>query len=75
MVNLLLSNHSNNFLNLVIRENNYGALDYRKVVAISEKMRDSKAKRLFGSSAVRSAKQNPTQKSLDALIRRLQDAT
>ncbi|ERN02152.1 exocyst complex component SEC15B [Amborella trichopoda] len=74
MVNLLLSNHPENFLNPVIREKSYATLDYRKVVAISEKMRDSGAERLFGSFGTRGAKQNPKKKSLDVLIRRLKDA-
>ncbi|KAL0418852.1 UNVERIFIED_CONTAM: Exocyst complex component SEC15B [Sesamum radiatum] len=72
MVNLLLSNHPENFLNPVIRERSYNALDYRKVVAISEKLRDQ-SDRLFGSFGTRGAKQNPKKKSLDALIKRLKD--
>ncbi|KAA8549147.1 hypothetical protein F0562_000831 [Nyssa sinensis] len=38
--NLLLSSHPENFLNPVIRERSYNALDYKKVVSISEKLRD-----------------------------------
>ncbi|KAK4441790.1 Exocyst complex component SEC15B [Sesamum alatum] len=72
MVNLLLSNHPENFLNPVIRERSYNALDYRKVVAISEKLKDQ-SDRLFGSFGTRGAKQNPKKKSLDALIKRLKD--
>ncbi|KAL2236561.1 exocyst complex component SEC15B [Sesamum indicum] len=72
MVNLLLSNHPENFLNPVIRERSYNALDYRKVVSISEKLRDQ-SDRLFGSFGTRGAKQNPKKKSLDALIKRLKD--
>ncbi|GFP80638.1 exocyst complex component sec15b [Phtheirospermum japonicum] len=72
MVNLLLSNHPENFLNPVIRERSYNALDYRKVVAISEKLRDQ-SDRLFSSFGTRGAKQNPKKKSLDALIKRLKD--
>ncbi|KAL6502807.1 Exocyst complex component S15B [Orobanche hederae] len=73
MVNLLLSNHPENFLNPVIRERSYNALDYRKVVAISEKLKDQ-SDRLFSSFGTRGAKQNPKKKSLDALIKRLKDA-
>ncbi|KAH6777424.1 exocyst complex component sec15B [Perilla frutescens var. frutescens] len=72
MVNLLLSNHPENFLNPVIRERSYSALDYRKVVTISEKLRDQ-SDRLFGSFGTRGAKQNPKKKSLDTLIKRLKD--
>ncbi|KAK4482168.1 hypothetical protein RD792_009309 [Penstemon davidsonii] len=73
LVNLLLSNHPENFLNPVIRERSYNALDYRKVVAISEKLKDQ-SDRLFGSFGTRGARQNPKKKSLDALIKRLKDA-
>ncbi|KAG6409994.1 hypothetical protein SASPL_128038 [Salvia splendens] len=73
MVNLLLSNHPENFLNPVIRERSYSTLDYRKVVTISEKLRDQ-SDRLFGSFGTRGAKQNPKKKSLDTLIKRLKDA-
>eukprot|EP01018_Ginkgo_biloba_P027827 Gb_27085 [translate_table: standard] len=72
LVNLLLSNHPENFVNPVIREKHYSALDYRKVVMISEKFRDS-SDRLFGSFGGRTLKQNPKKKSLDALIKRLRD--
>ncbi|KAG8475325.1 hypothetical protein CXB51_031936 [Gossypium anomalum] len=74
LVNLLLSNHPENFLNPVIREKSYNALDYRKVVTISEKLRDS-SDRLFGTFGSRGAKQNPKKKSLDALIKRLKDVS
>ncbi|GFZ13742.1 exocyst complex component sec15B [Actinidia rufa] len=70
--NLLLSNHPENFLNPVIRERSYNALDYRKVVIISEKLRDQ-SDRLFGTFGTRGYKQNPKMKSLDALIKRLKD--
>ncbi|KAI5680468.1 hypothetical protein M9H77_01695 [Catharanthus roseus] len=72
LMNLLLSNHPENFLNPVIRERSYNALDYRKVVAISEKLRDQ-SDRLFGSFGTRGSKQNTKKKSLDALIKRLKD--
>ncbi|XVF22183.1 hypothetical protein REPUB_Repub12eG0151800 [Reevesia pubescens] len=73
LINLLLSNHPENFLNPVIRERSYNTLDYRKVVTISEKLRDP-SDRLFGTFGNRGAKQNPKKKSLDALIKRLKDA-
>ncbi|KAK8509825.1 hypothetical protein V6N13_093669 [Hibiscus sabdariffa] len=74
MINLLLSNQPENFLNPVIREKSYNALDYRKVVTISEKFRDS-SDRLFGTFGTRGARQNPKKKSLDALIKRLKDVS
>lgn len=74
LVNLLLSNHPENFLNPVIRERSYNALDHRKVVTISEKLRDP-SDRLFGTFGSRGAKQNPKKKSLDALIKRLRDVS
>ncbi|XVF80601.1 hypothetical protein PTKIN_Ptkin15bG0086900 [Pterospermum kingtungense] len=74
LINLLLSNHPENFLNPVIRERSYNALDYRKVVTISEKLRDP-SDRLFGTFGTRGAKQNPKKKSLDALIKRLKDVS
>ncbi|KAJ7977589.1 Exocyst complex component [Quillaja saponaria] len=72
LINLLLSNHPENFLNPVIRERSYNTLDYRKVVTISEKLRDP-SDRLFGTFGSRGAKQNPKKKSLDALIKRLRE--
>lgn len=73
LVNLLLSSHPENFLNPVIRERSYYALDYRKVVAISEKLKDQ-SDRLFSSFGTRGAnKQNPKKKSLDTLIKRLKE--
>ncbi|KAK7842754.1 exocyst complex component SEC15B [Quercus suber] len=74
LINLLLSNHPDNYLNPVIRERSYNALDHRKVVTISEKLRDP-SDRLFGTFGSRGAKQNPKKKSLDALIKRLRDAS
>ncbi|KAK4788839.1 hypothetical protein SAY86_020158 [Trapa natans] len=73
MINLLLSNHPENFLNPVIRERSYNALDHRKVVMISEKFRDT-SERLFSTFGTRGSKQNPRKKSLDILIKRLKDA-
>ncbi|XVF72655.1 hypothetical protein PTKIN_Ptkin12aG0137300 [Pterospermum kingtungense] len=74
LINLLLSNHPENFLNPVIRERSYNALDYRKVVTISEKLRDP-SDRLFGTFGSRGAKQNTKKKSLDSLIKRLKDVS
>lgn len=74
LINLLLSNHPENFLNPVIREKSYNTLDYKKVVTISEKLRDS-SDRLFGTFGTRGAKQNPKKKSLDALIKRLREVS
>ena len=72
LVNLLLSNNPENFLNPVIREKNYNALDYKKVVTISEKLRDPSDRSFF---TTRGARQNPKKKSLDALIRRLREVS
>ncbi|KAK4273230.1 hypothetical protein QN277_021671 [Acacia crassicarpa] len=74
LINLLSSNHPENFLNPVIRERSYDALDYRKVVTVSEKLRDP-SDRLFGTFGSRGARQNPKRKSLDILIRRLKDVS
>ncbi|KAI9181443.1 hypothetical protein LWI28_015056 [Acer negundo] len=74
LMNLLLSNHPENFLNPVIRERSYNTLDYRKVVTISEKLRDP-SDRLFGTFGTRGAKANPKKKSLDALIKKLKDVS
>ncbi|KAG1358638.1 exocyst complex component SEC15A [Cocos nucifera] len=72
LVNLLLSNQPENFMNPVIRQKNYGALDYKKVATICEKFKDS-PDRLFGSLSNRSAKQNARKKSMDMLKKRLKD--
>ncbi|KAG6787101.1 hypothetical protein POTOM_008729 [Populus tomentosa] len=74
LINLLLSNHPENFLNPVIRGRSYNALDYRKVMTISEKLRDP-SDRLFGTFGSRGARQNPKKKSLDTLIKRLKDVS
>lgn len=74
LINLLLSNHPENFLNAVIRERSYNALDHRKVVTISEKLKDP-SDRLFGTFGSRAARQNPKKKSLDVLIKRLKDVS
>ncbi|KAG6785086.1 hypothetical protein POTOM_010809 [Populus tomentosa] len=74
LINLLLSNHPENFLNPVIRGRSYNTLDYRKVMTISEKLRDP-SDRLFGTFGSRGARQNPKKKSLDTLIKRLKDVS
>ncbi|KAG0479821.1 hypothetical protein HPP92_010679 [Vanilla planifolia] len=74
LVNLLTSNNPENFLNAVIREKSYNRLDYKKVVVISEKFRDS-SDRLFGTFGTRGTRQNPKKKSLDSLIKRLKDVS
>ncbi|CAN1860104.1 Exocyst complex component SEC15B [Linum perenne] len=74
LVNLLLSSHPENFLNPVIRERSYNLLDYRKVVTISEKLKDP-SDRLFGTFGSRGARPNPKKKSLDTLIKRLKDVS
>ncbi|KAI6694688.1 hypothetical protein NL676_022398 [Syzygium grande] len=72
MINLLLSNHPENFMNAVIRVRSYNTLDHKKVLTIVEKLRDP-SDRYFSSFTTRGAKQNPKKKSLDTLIRRLKD--
>ncbi|KAK2965159.1 hypothetical protein RJ640_005322 [Escallonia rubra] len=72
LIDLLLSNHLENFLNPVIRERSYNALDYRKVVTISEKLMDP-SDQLFGTFGSRGYKANPKKKSLDSLKKKLRD--
>lgn len=72
LVNLLLSNQPESFMNPVIREKHYSALDFRKVAMISEKFRDA-PERLFGSLGGRNSRQNAKKKSLDTLVKRLRD--
>ncbi|XP_042392283.1 exocyst complex component SEC15A-like [Zingiber officinale] len=72
LVNLLLSNQPENFMNPVIREKNYGALDYKKVANVCEKFKDA-PDRLFGSLSRGNAKQDARKKSMDMLKRRLKD--
>ncbi|KAH7424634.1 hypothetical protein KP509_11G016800 [Ceratopteris richardii] len=69
LVNLFLSNQPENFLNPVIRQKSYSALDSQKVLAIAEKYRDLPEK--FFSRNPR----NPNKKkSIDLLVRRLRDS-
>lgn len=53
LINLLLSSQPENFMNPVIREKNYSALDYKKVATICEKFKDSPDS-IFGSLSNRS---------------------
>ncbi|ERN20311.1 hypothetical protein AMTRI_Chr06g178060 [Amborella trichopoda] len=72
LVNLLTSSTPENFMNAVIREKNYNALDYKKVASICEKFKDS-PDRLFGSLASRNSKQTAHKRSMDALKKKLKD--
>jgi len=74
LVNLLMSNSPENFLNPVIREKSYNKLDYRQVAIISEKFRDT-SESYFSTFGTRGARQNPKKKSLDTLIKRLREAS
>ncbi|GAB2287190.1 Exocyst complex component S15B [Dionaea muscipula] len=70
LINLLLSSNPESFLNPVIRERSYNALDYRKVVIVSEKLKDPADRSFFTS---RGSRVNPKKKSLDTLIKRLKE--
>uniref|UniRef100_A0A0D6QTR7 Exocyst complex component n=1 Tax=Araucaria cunninghamii TaxID=56994 RepID=A0A0D6QTR7_ARACU len=72
LVNLLLSNNPETYLNPVIRDKHYSALDYKKVAIIIEKFRDQ-SDRLFGSFGGRTLRQNPKKKSLDTLMKKLKE--
>ncbi|XP_071909424.1 exocyst complex component SEC15A-like isoform X2 [Coffea arabica] len=72
LINLLLSSQPESFMNPVIREKNYNALDYKKVAIICDKYKDS-ADGLFGSLSNRSSKQSARKKSMDVLKKRLRD--
>ncbi|XWS21914.1 hypothetical protein CRYUN_Cryun30bG0097200 [Craigia yunnanensis] len=72
LINLLSSSQPENFMNPVIREKNYNALDYKKVASICEKFKDS-ADGIFGSLSTRNAKPNSRKKSMDVLKKRLKD--
>ncbi|KAJ4706715.1 Exocyst complex component [Melia azedarach] len=72
LINLLLSSQPENFMNPVIREKNYNALDYKKVASICEKFKDS-PDGIFGSLSSRNTKQSSRKKSMDMLKRRLKD--
>ncbi|KAJ7976557.1 Exocyst complex component [Quillaja saponaria] len=72
LINLLLSSQPENFMNPVIRQKNYSALDYKKVASICEKFKDS-PDGLFGSLSTRNQKQSGRKKSMDMLKKRLKD--
>ncbi|CAD6211503.1 unnamed protein product [Miscanthus lutarioriparius] len=72
LVNLLLSSQPENFMNPVIRQRNYGSLDYKKLSIICDKYKDS-ADSLFGSLSNRNTHQSARKKSMDILKRRLKD--
>lgn len=74
LVNLLISNNPDHFMNPVIRERSYNKLDHKKLLNVLDKYRDP-SERLFGTFGTRGAKQNPKKKSLDALIKRLKDVS
>ncbi|KAK1405747.1 Exocyst complex component [Heracleum sosnowskyi] len=72
LINLLLSSQPENFMNPVIRQRNYHALDYKKVSMICDKFKESPDS-LFGSLANRNANQSSRKKSIDVLKKRLKD--
>jgi len=72
LINLLLSSQPETFMNPVIREKNYNALDYKKVACICEKFKDS-SDGIFGSLSSRHTKQSTRKKSMDMLKKRLKD--
>lgn len=72
LINLLLSSQPENFMNPVIRQKNYNALDHKKVATICDKYKDS-PDGLFGSLSSRGGKQSTRKKSMDVLKRRLRD--
>ncbi|CAN6299433.1 unnamed protein product [Urochloa humidicola] len=72
LINLLLSNQPESFMNPLTRENNYGSLDPKKVAIICDKFKDAPDS-LFGSLSSRATVQSARKKSLDVLKRRLKD--
>ncbi|XP_061374294.1 exocyst complex component SEC15A-like [Gastrolobium bilobum] len=72
LINLLSSSQPENFMNPVIREKNYYALDYKKVATICDKFKDS-PDGIFGSLGNKNAKQSSKKKSMDTLKKRLKD--
>lgn len=72
LITLLLSSQPENFMNPVIREKSYNALDHKKVATICEKYKDS-PDGLFGSLSNRTSKQSARKKSMDILKKRLRD--
>ncbi|KAK4788383.1 hypothetical protein SAY86_019702 [Trapa natans] len=72
LINLLLSNQPETFMNPVIREKSYSSLDFKKVASICEKFKDSPDS-IFGNLSNRNTKQNTRKKSMDMLKKRLKD--
>jgi len=72
LINLLSSSQPENFMNPVIREKNYYALDYKRVASICEKFKDS-PDGIFGSLSNKNTKQTAKKKSMDMLKKRLKD--
>ena len=72
LIDLLLSNQPESFMNPVTREKNYGSLDHKKVAIICDKFKDAPDS-LFGSLSSRATVQSARKKSLDVLKRRLKD--
>lgn len=71
LINLLASDNPERYLNAVIREKDYGALDYKKVATICDKFKEG-AEGLF-SLTNRNNKQTARKKSLDLLKKRLKE--
>ncbi|KAF8085668.1 hypothetical protein N665_0653s0012 [Sinapis alba] len=61
-------------VNLLFKKKSYNALDYMKVTTVSEKLRDP-SDSIFGTFGIRGSRQNPKNKSLDTLIKRLKDVS
>ncbi|KAK8552399.1 hypothetical protein V6N13_120799 [Hibiscus sabdariffa] len=72
LINLLSSSQPENFMNPVIRQKNYNALDHKKVSIICDKFKDS-ADSIFGSLSNRNTKISSRKKSMDMLKKRLKD--
>ncbi|CAI8604129.1 unnamed protein product [Vicia faba] len=72
LINLLLSSQAENFMNPVIREKSYYALDYKKVSAICDKFKDS-PDGIFRSLANKNAKPSARKKLMDVLKKNLKD--
>ncbi|KAK4279536.1 hypothetical protein QN277_011305 [Acacia crassicarpa] len=72
LLNLLLSSQPENFMNPVIREKNYYALDYKKVSLICEKFRDT-PDGIFGTLSSKNTKTTTRKRSMDTLKKRLKD--
>ncbi|EFJ08866.1 hypothetical protein SELMODRAFT_130996 [Selaginella moellendorffii] len=71
LVNLLLSNQPDLFLNPVIRERSYPALDFKKVMVVAEKYKDL-PDRLF-RGVVGGSKPVSKRKAFETLVKRLKE--